>query len=150
MASDSVDLLDFRVTCAWCGKHIKGDRKAATVSHSICDLCDAEYRKAYGLPPRKPCSTLAEEGRRSPALAGTRSLAGQRGATEGRDALLGESATDRRRESGAEAGMVKKLPAHLSVVGSPAPSPARGSASAARASGLLGCGAPLVDLGGVA
>lgn len=153
MAIESVapqpDLLNFRVSCSWCGRHLKGDPASPLVSHTICPPCEAEYRAANGLPA-KPCSTQAEEGRRSPALAGTRSLAGLRGAAEG-GGLPGELVTDRRRESGEpEAGVVRKPSAHPSVAGSPAPSPARALAGTARPEPFGAGGRPVVLLGGVA
>jgi hypothetical protein len=28
-----------KVVCSWCKRHLKGEEKATTISHSICGLC---------------------------------------------------------------------------------------------------------------
>lgn len=30
---------NIKVVCAWCGKHMRGDKDAAQISHGICAEC---------------------------------------------------------------------------------------------------------------
>lgn len=37
--------MSIKVVCAWCGKHMNGDKNAEEVSHGMCDKCYKEYEK---------------------------------------------------------------------------------------------------------
>lgn len=41
----------FKVICAWCKCHIRGDEDAPRVSHGMCTSCVAEQLKELQGPP---------------------------------------------------------------------------------------------------
>ena len=38
-----LNVLSMKTVCAWCGKHMDGDKNDPEVSHGICEKC---YKKA--------------------------------------------------------------------------------------------------------